>query len=146
MSKDRARCRPREQPQVTSSCKRRRFLLYPLLHERHGDARHPAAEGLKTEEQGAIERTEKARDALHIEDVRELIHRPRRRFRAERLIRHLHERRHIARRLQHAIQLRLLATLGRGLHLRGALLQRPREGDRTVDEGGIKKDAHSPRV
>ena len=119
----------------------------PRLRQRQW-ARNSAAAAcrLKTEGQRAIERTEKTRDALHIEDVRELIDRARGRFRAEGLIGHLHERRHIAGRLQHPVQLGLLPSLRRRLHFRGALLERPRECDRALDEIGIEVGAHTRRV
>ena len=60
---------------------------------------------------------EEARDALHVENVDELVGRAVRPPRAERLIGELHERRLIVRRLDHAIELGLLATLLRRLQL-----------------------------
>ena len=96
-----------------------RLLLHPLLHERHRHARQIGAERLKAQEQRAIERAEEPRHALHVENVDELIGRPMRPPRAERLIGELHERRLVVRRLDHAIELGLLPPLLRRLQLAG---------------------------
>ena len=97
----------------------RRLVLHPLLHERHRHARQVRAERLKAQQQRAIERAEEPRHALHVENVDELIGRPMRPPRAKRLIRELHQRRLVVRRLDHAIQLGLLPPLLRRLQLAG---------------------------
>jgi hypothetical protein len=114
-----------------------RLLPHVFLHHWHRNAGQPAAEGLEAAQHRAIQRTEETRHALHIEDVRELIRHPRRRLRTKRLVRELHERGLVRRRLQHAIQLHLLALLRRCLQLRGAKLELPRHGDGFGNEIGV---------
>ena len=94
-----------------------RLLLHLLLHQRHRDAGQVGAERLKTHEQRAIDRAEEARHALHVENVNQLIGRPVRSLRAERLIGELDQRRLIVRRLDHAVEFGLLAALRRRLQL-----------------------------
>jgi hypothetical protein len=85
--------------------------------EWHGNARQVRPKRLKAHEKRAVDWAEEARDALHIENVNELIGGSLRLVRAERLVGELHERRLIVRRLHHAIELGLLATFLRRLQL-----------------------------
>ena len=101
----------------------RRFLLHPLLDQRHRHAGQIRAERLKAQEQRAIDRAEKPRHALHVENVNQLIGRPVRPPRAERLIGELRQRRLVVRRLDHPIQFRLLPPLLRRLQLARPLAQ-----------------------
>ena len=109
-----------------------RLLLHVLLDERQRDAGQIAAKRLKTLHQGPIHRPKKARHTLHVEDVGEVLDGARRIVRAERLVGHLRERGLVRRRLEHPIQLGLLAFFRRGLQLGGALLQAAREEQRLL--------------
>ena len=116
----------------------RRLVLHPLFDERHRHARQIRAERLKAQQQRAIDGPKKPRHALHVENVDELIGRPMRPPRAERLIRELHQRRLVVRRLDHPIQLGLLPPLLRRLQLPRPLAQHARQVHRL-------RDLHRPR-
>ena len=107
------------------------------LDEGHRDARQVLAEGLEAAQQRAVERREEAGDALHVEDVRELIGRAPGRARAERLVGDAHQRDLVGRVLDHAVELRLLAALLGRLELAGPLLEPPRQRDGRLDEVAI---------
>ena len=105
------------------------FLLHVLLDQREGHAGDVAAKGLEALHERAIHRAEKARDALHIEDVDQMFDGAGRFVGAEGLIGHLGQSGLVGRGLEHAVQFGLLAALGGGLQLRGALLQTSRQKD-----------------
>jgi hypothetical protein len=112
----------------------RRLLLHVLFHERDRDARKPSAECLKATEQRAIEWTEKTRHTLHVEDMRKLLRDACRRLGAEGAVGKLYEGSLVARKTQHPVELGLLAPLGSGLQLNGALLQFLRERHCAIDQ------------
>ena len=98
---------------------------------------------LKAAQQRAIERAEEPRHALHVEDVHELIDRSRAGVAAaKRLIGELHQRHLVVRRLQHAIELRLLPPL-RGVCNSVARSWSSRsEFNRLVDQDRVNIHAH----
>ena len=110
-----------------------RLVLHLFLDQRHGHAGQVGAEGLEAAEQRAVERAEEPRHALHVEDVDELVGRAVRQPGAERLVGDFDERRLVAGRLDHAVELGLLAALGGRLQLAGALLQAAGQADRLLD-------------
>ena len=83
-----------------------------------------AAEGLKSFQQRALQSAEKARYALHVQNVNELMDRAMRHLRSEGLIGHLSESDFVTRVLKHPVQFGLLAFFLRRLESRGAFLQR----------------------
>ena len=68
-----------------------RLVVHAILDQWHGHARQVAAERLESLEQSPVERTEKPRDPLDVQDVDELVHGALRRLRAEGLVGHLRE-------------------------------------------------------
>ncbi len=100
-----------------------RLLAHLLLDQRHGHARRVAAEGLEALQQRPLERAEEARNALHVEDVDELVDGALGSVGAECLVGDLDQRRLVLRMVQHAVELGLLAAFGRSLQFGGTLLQ-----------------------
>ena len=127
----------REQVRFRGQHDVRGLLLHVLLHQRHGDAGQPAAEGLEPAHEGAVDRAEKSGHALHVEDVGELLRHTRRSLCAKCLVGELHERRLVGGRLQHAVELSLLAALGGCLELSRARLKLAGERDGLLDQGGV---------
>jgi hypothetical protein len=113
------------------------LVVHLVLHQRHGDARQVAAKRLEAAQQRAIERREEARHALHVEDVGQLIGRASGRVRAERLVGQLNQRRLVGGVLDHAVELRLLASLLRRLQRDRALLQPARQRHGRGDPPGL---------
>ena len=101
-----------------------RLLLHLVFDERHRDAGQIGAERLEALEQRAVERAEEAGHALHVENVDQLIGGAGRPLRAKGLVGELRERRLVVRRVDHAIELGLLAALLRRLQLGGPPAQR----------------------
>jgi hypothetical protein len=89
---------------------------------------------LESFEQSALDRAEKARHALDIQNVRELIGAASRRVRAKGEVGDLNERRLIRWITQDAIQFGLLSSLVRRLQFDRALLQLTRKRDRALDQ------------
>ena len=89
-----------------------RLVLEVGLDERHRHRRQPVAERLEAEQQGLVERAEEPRDALHVEDVGELLGGTCGSMRPKRLIGELDERRLVGRVPEHPVELGLLPALG----------------------------------
>ena len=89
-----------------------RFVLEMRLHQRHRDRGQPATEGLKSQEQRLVERTEKPRDPLHVEDVGELLGRAGGGLGPKGLIGQFDEGRLVGRVAQHPVELGLLPPFG----------------------------------
>src|SRR6478609_8952813 len=91
------------------------FVLHVFLHQRHRDAGKPAAESAETAKESAIERREKAWDALNVENVGQVLSGPPEPGGTERFVRQLHDGGFVGRVLEHAVEFALLAALLRGL-------------------------------
>ncbi len=107
-----------------------RLLLHVLLDQRQRDAGHEATEGLEAFHQGAVDRPEEARNSLNVEDVGEMLDGSCGIAGAKSLVGHQRQRRLVRRRLQHAVELGLLASLRRCLQRAGTLLQAARHEQR----------------
>ena len=103
------------------------FLAHLLFDQRHGHARRVAAKRLEAFQQRPLEGAEKAGNALHVEDVDELVDGALGDVGAKRLVGNLDQRGFVLRVPQHAIQFGLLPPLGRSLQLGGALADGPRQ-------------------
>ena len=109
-----------------------RLLVHVLLDQRQRNAGHEGAERLEALHQRAVERAEVARHALHVEDVRQVLDGARGVAGAECLVGHHRERRLVGRRLQHAVEFRLLASLRGCLQRSRALLESARQQQRLL--------------
>lgn len=87
-----------------------RLVVHVLLHQRQRDTRQVAAEGLEALHQQTVDGPEKARHALHVEDVRQVLDRPRGIAGAKGLVGHRRQSRLVRGRADHAVEFRLLAT------------------------------------
>ena len=110
-----------------------RLLLHVLLDQWQRDAGHECAERLEAFHQRAVDGPEEARHALHVEYVGEMLDRSRRIAGAKGLVGHQRERRLVGRRLQHAVELGLLASLRRCLQRAGPRLQAARHEQRLLN-------------
>ena len=109
-------------------------LLAQLLpHHRHRDPGEIASKGPEALEQGLVEGREEARDPLNVEDVDQLLCRPRGASRAQGLVGDLDQGRLVVGTAHDALELVLLAALLGRLQLGGPLLQDPREIDRLLE-------------
>ncbi len=90
-------------------------MLHFLLDQRHCDAGKVAAKRLKTFQQRAIQGAEEAGYALHVQNVNQLIHCPRRQLGAEGLVGQLDQRILVVRALDQAVKFCLLPAFLGGL-------------------------------
>ena len=122
------------------------LLVHVLFDQRHGHARQPAAKRPEPAQQCPVEWTEKPRNALDIENMRELIGGARGGPAAEGLVGQLHKRNLVRGRLEPSIQLGLLPALGRCLEFGGARLQLPGQRNRLIDQrsrgDGLHRGGH----
>src|SRR4051812_23462422 len=86
----------------------RSLFLHSFLDQWQRYPWRVSSEGLEAFEQGAVPRTKKSRNALHIENMNEMTHRPLRVARSKSLVGNLGERRFVRRLVQHPIQFSLL--------------------------------------
>ena len=99
------------------------FATHLVLDNRYGHLGHVAAEGLEASEECSLHRTKKARDALDIEDVDELIRSPRGLVGSKRLVGQCRQRNLVTRIVNHPIEFGLLLAFLRCLQFLRAGLQ-----------------------
>ena len=110
------------------------LVLEVRLDERDGHRRQPVPERLEAAQKCPIERAEESRDALHVENVSELLGGAGGSVGTERLVGELHQRGLVGRVLQHPVEFGLLPPLGWRLEAQRLPLELSREPDGGVDE------------
>ena len=114
-----------------------RLMPQMRRHQRHRHRWQPVAKGLEAAEQRPVERAEKTRNPLNIEDVGELFRGAGGCVRTKGLVGQFDERRLVGWSLEHPVEFGLLPPFGGGLQTHRFLLQLGRQFDSGIDQRGF---------